>query len=203
MNIVLPDNWNQVSVGQFMEISKINDIDENLIDFISILSKTSVEEVEKWNRETINKIILELQWAFKMPDETAYNTDISVGKSDYILIELSALSVKEWIELIFYIKEYNKNLDKIFSILYKPVSEINKSIKSEMMIGDVYGALVFFCHIEREYLKSIQPCLLSQVQMTTMMKEPKKKKMMIKEKKKLTLIFLGMSLFTLLLMVIF
>lgn len=185
----VPDNWNEITIGQFQEISELqNEGVERTIDMISIFLNEDPELVRKIDVTTLTKLIGLLAWSNDMPSDAIYKPIITIGEEQYGLIsKFQSLSNGEWFDLEHYIKDGPiKNLHLIMSILYRPlitafndrdriINEYDSNMlpiqadifKSKVMVTDVYGVLVFFSLIEKSFLKIMDHYLLEQKMMMT------------------------------------
>lgn len=184
MKIEVPDGWNEISISQFQEISEVQSGDESdkFIQILSIILNYDPDDIRKMDIDSLNKILPLISWATKIPADANYKPIIEIDGEKYGFISrLSDLKTGEWIDLEFYLQDVNKNLHKIFAILYRPLvvayndkdrllEGFNKNeahqraelFKEKMMVGDVYGALVFFCLIEQEFIKVLTNYFQSQ-----------------------------------------
>lgn len=186
--IQVPDSWDDVTIDQFQEISGLTTEDtDRTIDVISILIDEDPEIVRMFDLNTFSQLIGLLGWTNSMPNDAVYKTILSVEGEEYGMIsKLTSLSIGEWIDLEHYVKSPIENIHFIMSILYRPlitafndrdrlIEEYDTDkmmrqasiFKSHVKITDVYGALVFFSIIEKEYIKIMQRSLEDlQVEMT-------------------------------------
>lgn len=161
--IVIPDNWQQVSIGQFQELSDIpNDSADNILQTVSILIDIDPEEIRGYSIEEFNAIVSKLDWIKEIPNEANFKQVITVDGTNYALIKFAELTGGEWLDLDEYIKNPIGNLHKIMSIMYRELlggkvdslilapydtesaNERAELFKQKMPVGDCYGALVFF-----------------------------------------------------------
>jgi hypothetical protein len=180
--INIPDNWNEVSISQYQQIADIKESENKAVKIIAILAAEKEEDVMLYDLHSINKVYSALAWIEKMPDSANYKPIIEIDEEKYGFINrLSDLSLGEWIDLEYYLMDIPKNMHKIFSVLYRPLvaatNDRHRTIyqyntgealqrseifKAKMNVGDVYGALVFFCLIERECIKSLRSYFLKE-----------------------------------------
>lgn len=169
--ITLPDSWNEVTLRQFQEIGSLEDNDHKTNHIISILSDQDEEVINKMTVDSRLQVINHLKWVFGFPSETEYKRLVKIEDVDYYLQDYSELTIGERIDLKEYCKDTTKNLHKIFSILYKP--EVKRADTSDlflnkMMIGDVYGSLVFFYRIANRSIEIMQDYLMNDLNQTLM-----------------------------------
>ena len=147
MKITLPDNWSEVKVSQFQEIAELSDDEYRDNTVIAILAY--VDGIEDITVDSRIACLNAIKWAFTPPSERDYKRQVTVNGIDFYLRNYRDLKIGERIDLMEYSKNSTKNLHKICAILYKPENEVKDAelIFQDAMIGDVYGALVFFWNI--------------------------------------------------------
>jgi hypothetical protein len=192
MKVTIPDSWNEVTIGQFMEISTLDrDSKDYSLNILSILLDKDPEEIRKFDGSSLAKIIHHIEWAFKTPDESSYNQIIEVEGKEYFMIEnLNHFTGGQWWDMEEYLEDYNNNLHCLFAIIYGSGKEYNAGetkkiaeiFKDKVTIGQVYGSLVFFSIVEKECMINIPIYLSSQMIQKT--KPKKKENKDLKKKKK-------------------
>jgi hypothetical protein len=140
--------------------------------------------------EDLKMITEELKWSALQPPAEFKHT-INIDGVDYSLVpEFNKLTVGEWIDIDSNLENLIPNMHQIMAILYRPlISAINdrtrivkdydaneclensKIFKEKMMIGDVYGAALFFFCIGTEFTKNLSLYLQEGVQKETMIYE--------------------------------
>lgn len=180
MVIKTPDNWGQVSIAQFQEMSATT----NPVEVAAILCDEDTEVLKKLDVSSMAKIEAALEWTSILPNEANFKNIIEVEGEKYGFVNrLTDLTVGEWVDLEFYTQDTVKNMHKIMAILYRPLitaftdtqrivepyDSATGQIRAELFldnvsVGDVYGALVFFSLIVKEstvtmqdYLESLNP----------------------------------------------
>lgn len=173
--IIVPDNWDEITIAQFQELSQVdlNDKD-SVLNIISILIDKDPEEIRLYDEITFNDIASKVEWTSAMPDKANFKQVINIDGQNYGLVKFASLSVGEWIDLDEYLKAPIENIHKIFSIIYREViggtaeqlilapyevegAHIRAELfKEKMYIDNCYGALVFFSSIVEESTKTIQ-----------------------------------------------
>ena len=181
IKLTVPDSWNQVTIKQYQLI--INLKKTTSINIISILTNQDEEIIKSLDINTITNIINHLNWTNTLDIKEVYKPIIKIDNKEYGFIsKLTSLTVGEWIDLEHYIGDLNNNIHNIFSILYKPLitaySDTDRLLentnndetqrraelfKEKAMIGDLYGALVFFCLIVKESTTTIQDFLTQEI----------------------------------------
>lgn len=173
IQINLPSSWEEVTVSQFQEIITLHSDIDKTNTIIGILTNEDDEVIKRMTLESRKKIIETLSWTNKMPDDKFYKTEIDIDGTFYYLRDLNELSFEEWLELTSYCKNYQVNLHKIFSVLYqcegKQPSNKHSLFENKVMIGDIYGVLVFFSIIANKSITSIKSCIKEEVLKTAMM----------------------------------
>ena len=144
MNIIIlgkkyriPDQPNEISFEDFVIINTyISDIKEltydNKVNIISLLSKCPVEILNKVDDEDIES----LYYKIKYLNEDLPLTEIKsfkIGKYTYTIADLSRLTVKEYLDIDFYLKDGScvyDNLDKVFAVVLRKITLENKTFKN-------------------------------------------------------------------------
>lgn len=164
--IKLPDSWNEVTLGTYQEIASIETKDntQKWIEIISILSNEDPEKVKHMDVTAFTKAVTHLGWMLALPDEKIFKEEIKINNIVYKFKErLEDLTIGEWIDLESYIEETNHNLHKTFAVLYNGGTDSFEkradNFKDNIMVGDVYGALVFFSLIGKESITTIKDFL--------------------------------------------
>lgn len=175
MTITIPDNWSQVTISQFQELSTVDlNHKDYLLNVCSILVNKDPEELRGLDDVDFNQIVSKIEWTKDIPNEANFKQVINIDGQNYGLIKFSSLTNGEWIDLDSYIQDSITNLHKIFAILYREViggtadnlilapydtedSEARANLfKDKLMIDNCYGALVFFSNIVNECTQTIQ-----------------------------------------------
>lgn len=177
MKITLPDNWNEVNIEQYMEIANLEENEHKTNSVIAILSNQDEDVISKMTVESRANILTHLSWIFNPPSESEYKRQVIIDGINFFLQDYNEFTIGERIDLREYGKKTNENLHNIFSILYKPekeVKDLTDFVKEKMMIGDVYGSLVFFWRIANKSGSTLQDYLMTQL--TQEMKTMKKRR---------------------------
>lgn len=155
--VKVPDSWSEVTIGQYQEIASLEE--DKTDNTISILIDEDIEVVKKMTPESYRAISSKLEWVIKAPDETRYNLEVKAGSKTFYFKDLNKLTIGERIDLDNYCKDYVNNLHKIFAVFYREEHGKRSDpdfFKNNVMIGDVYGALVFFSIIGTKSIPIIQ-----------------------------------------------
>jgi len=187
MHITLPTSWKEVNLETYMELISLNTEGLTSIDLfinqLAILSNEDPEELNKLPLTEVTNILNTIHWLNLLPQEIKENIVTIKGKEYGLIQSLSKITLGEWIDLESLIDEgINSNIHKILAILYRPIiTKENKEkyiiepydsntledraelFKKEMMLGDVYGAFVFFSHIELEYMNLLKDYLMGEI----------------------------------------
>lgn len=194
--ITVPDSWADVSIGQFQEISAIDSESKNrALEIVSILIDQDIEDIRKYDLKSLNAILKAISWANDLPKEETWKNVIEIDGEEYGFInKLSDLTLGEWIDLEGYIEKPIENLHKIAGLFYRPIvhkyrnsiltepydtvsSEARADLfKEKMNVADMYGAMVFFCLIEKNCIKTIQDYFLIQTIMVKLSKKTNQRK---------------------------
>jgi hypothetical protein len=168
MTIELPNSWHDISIEKFpliYDIVRDEDLEdtEKKIRVLSILSGLSVNELMKINIDSINKLIDEIQFIFKMELPKEVET-FKHNKYRWVVnYDITNLSAADFISLSKLTENEDtiiNNLPEITSIFIKPFEykwfkkreiELNYKEKvaliKQMSVGIVYPIAVFFCSV--------------------------------------------------------
>lgn len=171
--INIPDNWIEVKLIQFQEIIKLDNSDKNYaVELISILLDKDPEDIRSYDVNSANSIMRHLEWAMKSPLENEYKQDIVIDGVTYKLVEnLNRFTSGDWWDMEEYLSDYAKNMHLLFALMYRPVGieysfelrkETAKIFQDKAMIGDIYGAIVFFSNVGKKSTLTIQDYLKNQ-----------------------------------------
>ncbi len=165
--VTIPESWNEVSLDNYQEILSLDNDEDRTNHIIAILLDEDVDVVRRMDWNSHQTIMEKLSWTNQYPDEKRLNMEVVVLGETFHLIDMNDLLVGEWIDLMNYCKDHINNLHKIFSILYRDKDgKTRKGIEASFkkaMIGDLYGALVFFSHLENKSMMNIQICLYNEM----------------------------------------
>jgi len=185
MTIELPNSWHDISIEKFpliYDIVRDEDLEdtEKKIRVLSILSGLSVNELMKINIDSINKLIDEIQFIFKMEfpkEEQTFKHDKYRWVVNYDITNLSAADFISLSKLTENEDTIINNLPEITSIFIKPFEykwfkkreiELNYKEKvaliKQMSVGIVYPIAVFFCSVIASLQTDIEDYLEKQSQ---------------------------------------
>jgi hypothetical protein len=154
-------DYSTITVKQYVDFITN---DGNEIGQVSAIMGQSKDYVRQLSPEDITKVID----AFKSVIESPVAEHQHKWKTYGFVPDVNKISFGEWLDLESNCKDFPKNLNKILSILYRPISsEIGNKYKieqytaehltncdtfNEMPLSIANGALVFFSNIENELL---------------------------------------------------
>lgn len=166
IKLTLPDSWSEISLGTYQEIISIESKSDagRLKDLIFILTGKDISKVSTSELQVINNALSFMQ---VLPDEKNFKKVITINNVEYGLIQdFNSISVGEWIDMEELLKDKLDNLHKIMALLYRPlisgvVQEYDANtlnaraeiFEEYMMIGDIYGTMVFFLITGMEFTK--------------------------------------------------
>ena len=197
----MPSTWNEVSIGQYSKL--MLSIDKEGISEIELMIK-SLEALVGIDGGVLNKAPLkQIKIAYgelsdltvKLPSNELTRV-IEIDGIEYgIIPDFDDISLGEFVDLDNYLQDSYNNLDKVFSVLYRPivkrdkdkyliesydlasVKDRRKLFKERMSMDTIYGALVFFCSIGSKQLES----MLSSLEMESKNLTTTKSSQMIEE----------------------
>jgi hypothetical protein len=167
----LPKSWSEITIEQFIELSNL---DASIGSYsynseaLSVLSDTSIEEIEDIDIEDMANIMLELNWAKSQPKNFYRNELLGM-----VVKPISKLTLFEYIDLEHYFaNNYISNLAIIAAIRYKH-TEVNKfsnliyepysysprdrqELFLDLPITEVYGLIQEFLQYRDKFLKTYE-----------------------------------------------
>lgn len=160
--IILPDNWSEVTVKQFQSLNSIDENDTYRTEMIiKILSGGDLDVISSMDTNSRRRVVDSLSWTNVFPDEKYYKTEIAINNIVYTICDFNDLSTGQWIDLENYFKEPIDNLHKIISIFYGCK---NSDLFLDVNIGDVYQSVVFFSNIAINLITTLPEYLESQME---------------------------------------
>ena len=167
----LPKSWNEITIEQFIELSNLDASTGSYSynsEALSVLSDTSIEEIEDIDIEDMANIMLELNWAKSQPKNFYRNELLGM-----VVKPISKLTLFEYIDLEHYFaNNYISNLAIIAGIRYKH-TEVNKfsnliyepysysprdrqELFLDLPITEVYGLIQEFLQYRDNFLKTYE-----------------------------------------------
>jgi hypothetical protein len=173
-NYTIPETWKQVSLAQYQKLMSV-EMDEmteqqlmfHLIESLIEIPSQKIVDLKKSDVEEVFKHLMEL--AQSKPSEHL-NLIVEIDGVEYgFNSKLSDITIGEFGDLDTYLQEGFKNLDKVMSILYRPIVDKDKKsfrvekydfdkcdertelFKNKMSIDSIYGCLCFFLNLGQEY----------------------------------------------------
>lgn len=180
----LPSSWNEILVDQYIELRELsNSLDyfDLMLETISIVTDTDIEELEEYSFTELVDIEKQLVWLTSEPSKRIteeLNDNFAFGSLTYI--GLDNLKLGEFIDLNhFFADNFVKNLPTICAILYRQtkLNEWNETITEpyeydprnraglfmEVGITQVYGIIGSFLeyksNFENTYANLFKPDL--------------------------------------------
>ena len=169
--IQLPKQWSQVTLEQFIEFNKIDTTQGAYYynsEALSILSDTSIEEIEELDVDEMRQLIRDNKWCKSQPSNQFKHELLGMKFKPF-----SKLTLYEYIDLDYYVSNgYIVNLANICAICYRQ-SRINEwgeemlepydydcTIRAEkfldLPITDVYGVIKEFLKFRDNFLKNYE-----------------------------------------------
>lgn len=170
LEIIVPDDLNEITLKQYQKFAKVSQIEGNDESFImqkmvEIFCGINLKNVLKIKFSSIQNVVSILTSAFEKQYDLK-RTFIMDGVEYGFIPDLDEISLGEYIDLDKNFNDWD-NMHKTMSILYRPIKikkgsryqieEYNgtdEAVKmKEMPLDVVFGALVFFYNLEKELLK--------------------------------------------------
>ena len=163
----LPENYDELSLGKFITLSKILEDKKNDSDFkfslnlISTIIGCEIDTLYGLNLNDMNTLIKEVNWITQTPLKKKTKKIIVEGV-EYGFLDLNGITTGEMISVESFntnLKDNKDNIHLVLSILFRPIvngkitpleSDYNvileraELFKNKMMIGEVYGPLINF-----------------------------------------------------------
>lgn len=183
--ILIPQGWNEVTIDQLQELQTLKKSDEDYdVQLISILCDLDPDFVSRLSVSTYSTILLNLHWLNRLPTEASYKPIIKVGEQEFGLVKMSSFTNGEWYSIEEWLSDASANLHKLLAMIYRPLitainddyriteaydsetAEVRANLFKKCTVQDLYGAFVFFYHIEKESMRTIRDYL--EIQVVTM-----------------------------------
>jgi hypothetical protein len=146
MKVIIPTDWSEIKLKQFVEIGKVPELGFDELDaqlkILEILTGVSDEYFLSIPAPELKKIISKTSFVFKPFEGKGIVNVIKVNGQRYkIRYETNELTGGEYIDVQNYLKEgVNKNLHKILAIYFHPVNMFG--FKQRKYYKKVEGRLV-------------------------------------------------------------
>ena len=167
----LPQSWNEISVEQFIELSTLDTTIGSYsynTEALSVLSDTSIDEIEDIDIEDMTVIMQSMEWAKSQP-KNFYRNELF----EMVVKPISKLTLYEYIDLEHYFSNnYVKNLaiiagirykhtevDKFSNLIYEPYRYSPKDRQDlflELPVTEVYGLINEFLQFRETFLKTYE-----------------------------------------------
>lgn len=176
--IKVPDSWSDVTIGQFQEIAALDlRAKDYSVNLYSILLDQDTEDIRRYDSKSVATIMRNTEWVMKSPREDEYRQEIEVDGKLYRLIEnLNGFSGCEFMDMEHYMEDLYPNLHYLFAMFYRlegddynvaGFKDRGRLFAEKVMIGDVYGSLVFFSLVAKKSLLTTQHYLMNQMSAPT------------------------------------
>jgi len=174
MKVIIPQDLNEISLGQMMELTKLDKAELNQIDKAKSIIKLLVKNINDSNIHNINLSDVLVMYK-KLCDMTNVQTQlikkVSLGGRKYgFNPDLNNISTGEFLDIDTYCKDLDKNLHLVMAVLYReivsessgkysiePYSDNSREraelFKEKMPASVAQSCLVFFYNLGSSYLK--------------------------------------------------
>jgi len=179
IEIIIPENWHDVTLKQYLEFQKAVKPFEGHEEFIDKIIDHAVfrlcgvgaDILHRLPTETfltIQKAVIDLIGSDK---NEVLIKKFEIGDTTYGFIpDLNNMTYGEYIDLVELSKETWQNVAEIMAVLYRPVTKISgdtyeihayngsnqnqvELFESKLTMDVVFGALSFFLHLQQDLLK--------------------------------------------------
>ena len=167
--------WKDIKLCQLQEIDSLSSFNDELDLVINQLSILRDEDPADIENLPIKELLSEFsKWSFlkELPKEKN-NKIIKINGKRYGMIDLSEMTLAQMVDIEEYVTDgLIKNMHKILSVLYLPVSSYNiltkkivleeykpDKVRQNMFLNitmDIlYPQVLFFCHIVKDYIQNL------------------------------------------------
>tara|TARA_R100001244_G_scaffold11860_2_gene14030 strand:+ start:6511 stop:7116 length:606 start_codon:yes stop_codon:yes gene_type:complete len=175
MKVKIPQDLNEISLGQMMELTRVDKLEIEDLDKAKMIIKLLVENVNDHNidRVKVSDLLVMYRKLCEMTNEQIQLMKfVSLeGKKYGFNPDLNNISTGEFMDIDTLCKDLDKNLHLIMAILYREVSTEGEGkylikpydanieararmFKEKMPASVAQSCLVFFYNLGSEYLKS-------------------------------------------------
>lgn len=191
MKITIPTGWNEVTIRQFVELSRVKQMDmdplEQLIEIIAILSNTPRETIAKVPLNSLKALYGKFDW-MQSPIEGTLKDTLTIDGVTYraaCFSDFSKITAGQYIDHKNYTKDPKEiiyNLHSILSAYFIPegkkygeydLNHVGDIFWNSVTMDVAYPIAVFFCNLSNVWKTTIVDYLQNEVQ--------KKMKQAIKE----------------------
>lgn len=174
LKYIIPESWKQVSIGQYMhlmskDMEKMNEL-ELTYHLIESLIDIPIQKISKFKKNEIDEVFKHLMMLAESRPSEHLNLIVEMDGVEYgFNSKLSDISLGEFTDLDTLLQDGFSNLNKVMSILYRPIVDKDKKtfrvepydftkcedrfdkFKQNMSIDTVFGCLCFFLTLGQEY----------------------------------------------------
>jgi len=129
MKINIPSSWEEVTIDEFIKISKLIYSDDLsfYIDIINVFNEgITIEEINKWSEDSIMTVASHLKFLNKEMD-TSIQKEIKIANTTFKIIDLNSITIGEYISIQTLIDDKKLNqfsaIPSILSIILRPEDE--------------------------------------------------------------------------------
>ena len=183
LTLNIPESLNEITLAQYQKWIKISD-DKDMTTFlqqkmIEIFCNTDLRKVNQMKANDINRVSKELDDLFKEKPKfinkfKLYNTTSKEDVEFGFIPKLDDMTFGEYIDLDNYLPKW-ETMHNAMGVLFRPITfkkkeqylveDYETSSKydiSNMPLSVVFGAIVFFCNLKNDLLKTIMNYLQEQ-----------------------------------------
>ena len=173
-NYTIPETWKQVSLAQYQKLMSVemDEMTEQQLMFhlIESLIDIPVQKISKFKKNEIDEVFKHLMMLAESRTSEHLNLIVEMDGVEYgFNSKLSDISLGEFTDLDTLLQDGFSNLNKVMSILYRPIVDKDKKtfrvepydftkcedrfdkFKENMSIDTVFGCLCFFLNLGQEY----------------------------------------------------
>ena len=167
LNILVPDNLNEITLEQYQKFTKLNTKENEgtaflLHKMIEVFCNINLKDIATIKYTDVQKVSIHLNKVFDTKTDLIPTFKLK-GIEYGFVPELDQISFGEYIDLDNYLGDWD-NMHKAMSVLYRPIKfkkenkyqivdyEKSNDIMKDMPLDVALGAMVFFYHLNSELL---------------------------------------------------
>lgn len=176
MKLTVPTSWQDISIGQFINLHKIQKGELDNIDYmlqiIAVCCKVKYEVAARMSIADIKNVVSKLDFINVMPAQKKIDKVITLDREYICDLAVEKISAGQYIDLKNYVKlGAIDNIHNILTVFYIPIGEkycqtpapdIAKVFLEKMSIADAYPIAVFFWNLVKDSMEIIQDSLVNE-----------------------------------------
>lgn len=190
------DSYEKLTIKKYKEVKEVvnsnTDEAQVKIDLVAVLNDMHPNDVEDLPVITFNTLLQSTGFLMEEPQKRMVATVYKLGGYELdVLMNLSNMTVAQYIDYQNYLKNVDDNLTQIISVFLIPkgkkycegydVIEVQKAIEENMSIVDALSLSAFFLLLYRSLTKGTITCLKRKMKWMKMWSKKKEEREKLKE----------------------